>query len=65
MATEASGTDGIPVTDRHAAERDEMAMRHADEMKDMHKRQAKDMTMMVERHMGEIGSGAITPGGQG
>ena len=65
VATEASGTDGIPVTDRHAAERGEMATRHSDEMKDMHKRQAKDMAMMMERHMGEIGSGAITPGGNG
>ena len=50
-----SGTDGIPINDRHAAERNEMLDRHSAEMKDMHTRHQKDHETMASRHLSELG----------
>lgn len=50
-----AGTDGIPVHERHAAERTAMTDGHTKEMKDMHKRHQDALGEMSARHMGELG----------
>lgn len=57
-----AGTDGIPVGERHATERQAMFDGHASEMKDMHKRQQGALGEMAARHMAELGG---TPAGKG
>ena len=54
-----AGTDGIPVHERQATERQSMVDLHAGEMKDMHKRHAGSLADMATRHLGELG---MTPG---
>lgn len=56
-ASPTSGTDGIPVGERHGAERTSMMERQTQELKDMHKRHMADLGSMNERHMAELGPG--------
>lgn len=50
-----AGTDGIPVNERHAVERQAMTDLQTSEMKDMHKRHAGALTDMSARHQAELG----------
>lgn len=54
-----AGTDGIPVHERQATERQAMVDLHGSELKDMHKRHAGSLADMAARHLGELG---MTPG---
>ena len=56
-ASVASGTDGIPVQERHATERKAMFDGHTSELKDMQKRHLKAFDEMGSRHMAELGGG--------
>lgn len=53
-----AGTDGIPVTDRHKRELEDMGARHGDEMADMHKRHKSEQSALYDRHGAELAAPA-------